>query len=640
MHTRLGLHWILLTLPLIVASSAHAQPATTRPASQPASQPASKPATGPAIQGMVLNESGGGIAKATVRVELLDAETDDPPLVEATSNETGDISIQLPRPVAGSVRVRVHMDGFNDFVQEYKVSDPDDLPFIDATLTGTAVLSGKVTAAATGKPIAKVAVRCETGLKSLDTETDAEGEFSFTNVTRGNVAVSFTADGFAIERRTVGIMTNQAKTEIQLRPERPVEITIEDNLGKPAANVAIEALIEPAGDFIEAKSDANGQAKLKGVHPEAAAIQFRLNGDRYVRNREFVKSITMPDPTTQPEEPLPVTRRLTVRIAARMNGKVVNAAGEPVGGVRVFVGKQLRPDMPTTWTDDEGTFELTRLEPGFSVVSFQHLDYATTIQECRLPPDQTTTVDAKVLAGKPLAGTIVDAKGKPVGGVFVSADSWKGYETLGLRLLTGDDGRFGFDNAPDGEIEFSFVKPGFGPPATQNITAGKTDYRIILKEEEAPAAEDSDSDAKIKTGEAIPDLTVTDTDGKQYKLADLRGKYVFLDCWASWCGPCVAEIPNVKALRDATKDRTDFLLLGISLDRDRDAFKAAIKKHGIDWPQVFGPKSGGTEVFEALNGVGIPYTCLIGPDGKIIAQNLRGPEMVDEVKKHLPKKKE
>jgi len=589
---------------------------------------------------MVLNESGGGIAKAAIRIESLDAGLDEPPLVETVSNETGDISAQLPRPITGSIRARVHMDGFNDFVDEYEISDPEDLPFVDATLTGTAVISGKVTAAATGKPIDKAAVRCETGLKTLNVQTDTDGEFSFTNVTRGNVAMTFSADGFAIERRTVGIMTNQAKTEIQLRPERPVELIIEDNLGKPAAGVAVEALIEPSSDFIEATSDANGQTRLKGVHPEATAIQFRLNGGRYVRNREFVKFITMPDPSTQPEEPLPVTRRLTVRIAAKMNGKVVNAAGEPVGGVRVFVGKQLRPDMPTTWTDDEGKYELTRLEPGFSVVSFQHADYATTIQECRLPPDQTTAVDAKILAGKPLGGTIVDEKGKPVGGVFVSGDSWKGYETLGLRLLTGDDGRFGFDNAPEGEIEFSFVKPGFGPSVTQNLTAGKTDYRVVIKEAEAPAAEDSDSEAKIKTGDAVPDLTVTDADGKQYKLADLRGKYVFLDCWASWCGPCVAEIPNVKALREATKDRTDFLLLGISLDRDRDAFKAALKKHGMDWPQVFGPKSGGTEVFEALNGVGIPYTCLIGPDGKIIAQNLRGPEMADEVTKHLPKKKE
>ncbi|MBP7934174.1 MAG: carboxypeptidase regulatory-like domain-containing protein [Phycisphaerae bacterium] len=606
---------------------------------QPTTGPASQPATGPVIQGMVLNESGGGIARATVRIESLDAAADDPPLVEVVSNSTGDISAQLPRPLQGSVRVRVHMDGFNDFVDEYDVSDPENPPFIDATLTGTAVLTGRVSAAATGKPLAGVAVRCETGLRSLNAQTDTDGEFSFTNVTRGNATLTFTAEGFGIERRIVGIMTNHAKTDIQLRPERAVEVNVEDNLGKPAAAVAIEALIEPSSDYIEATTDANGRARLKGVHLEATAIQFRLNGDRYVRNREFVKSITMPDPTTQPEEPLLVTRRLTVRIAARMTGKVVNAAGEPVSGTRVFVGKQLRPDMPTTWTDDEGKYELARLEPGFSIVSFQHLDYATSIRECRLPPDQVTTLDAKLLPGKPLGGTIVDNKGRPVGAVFVSADSWKGYETLGLRLLTGDDGRFGFDNAPDGEIEFSFVKPGFGPPVTQTLAAGKSDYRIVLKEE-AVAADNSGAEAKIQTGDAMPDLAVTDTDGMQYKLADLRGKYVFLDCWASWCGPCVAEIPNLKALREATRDRTDFLLLGISLDRDRDAFKAAIKKHGMDWPQVFGPKSGGTEVFEALNGVGIPYTCLIGPDGKILAQNIRGPDTVDEVKKHLPKKRE
>lgn len=611
-----------------------AQPADTRSTSSPASQPA----VGPVIQGMVLNESGGGIAKATIRIESLDAAAEDPPLVEVTSNTTGDISAQLPRPIQGSVRVRIHMEGFTDFVDEYDVSDPENPPFIDATLTGTATLTGRVTAAATGRPLAGAAVRCETGLRSLSAQTDSQGRYTFTHVTRGNAAMIVTAEGFAIERRLVGIMTNHAKADIQLRPEWPVQVMVEDNLGKPAANVAVEALVEPNSDYIEATTDIDGRAKLRGVHPEATTIQFRLNGDRYVRNREFVKSITLPDSATRPEEPPPVTRRLTVRIAARMTGKVVNPAGEPLSGVRVFVGRQLRPDMPVTWTDDEGKYEVACLEPGFGIVSFQHPDYATTIQECRLAPDQVTAADAKLTAGRPLAGTVLDKEGNPVSAVFVSADSWKGYETLGLRLLTGDDGRFAFDNAPEGEIEFSFVKPGFGPPVTQILTAGRNDYRIVLKENEASPAGDLEPDAKLRIGDAVPDLIVIDTDGARYKLADLRGKYVFLDCWASWCGPCVAEIPNIKALRAATKDRSDFLLLGISLDRDRDALKAAVKKHGIDWPQVFGPKSGGTEVFEVLNGVGIPYTCLIGPDGKILAQNLRGPEMVEEVNRHLPKR--
>jgi len=89
-------------------------------------------------------------------------------------------------------------------------------------------------------------------------------------------------------------------------------------------------------------------------------------------------------------------------------------------------------------------------------------------------------------------------------------------------------------------------------------------------------------------------------------------------------------------LHEATKNRPDFVLIGISLDTDAKALKRACDEHGITWPQVVGPKSGAAEAFEELDGVGIPYTCLIGPDGKLEAQHLRGPGMVEEVRKALP----
>jgi thiol-disulfide isomerase/thioredoxin len=138
----------------------------------------------------------------------------------------------------------------------------------------------------------------------------------------------------------------------------------------------------------------------------------------------------------------------------------------------------------------------------------------------------------------------------------------------------------------------------------------------------------------------VPDLTLTATDGTQFKLSNLRGKYVFLDCWASWCGPCVGEIPNVKALREATKNRPDFVMIGVSLDTNKSAFSAALARYSMDWPQAFGPKSGAQEAFDVLDGFGIPYTCLIGPDGKLLAQHLRGPGLDKQVQKYFAEGKE
>ena len=76
-------------------------------------------------------------------------------------------------------------------------------------------------------------------------------------------------------------------------------------------------------------------------------------------------------------------------------------------------------------------------------------------------------------------------------------------------------------------------------------------------------------------------------------------------------------------------------MIGVSLDRDRAAFDKAIKDNQMEWLQVTGPNSGAQNVFGTLDGFGIPYTCLIGPEGKMLAQHLRGEGLTDEVKKHL-----
>ncbi len=297
--------------------------------------------------------------------------------------------------------------------------------------------------------------------------------------------------------------------------------------------------------------------------------------------------------------------------------------------------------MPMTWTEEDGTYQLTGIEPGFNVISFQHGDYAPGIKEVRVVAGPPTALDAELAAGLPIEGVVVDAEGQPLDQVRVSADSWKGFSTLGLRTVTGSDGKFLIPNAPPGEITFSFIRPGYGMVADEVLTAGKRDYRITIEEmKQEEAAQGGGRPQKIKVGDSVPDLTLTATDGTKYKLAELRGKYVFLDCWASWCGPCIGEVPNVKALREATKNRPNFLLIGISLDTDRSALNAAVSKHGLDWPQIFGPKSGAQEAFDALDGFGIPYTCLIGPDGKLLAQHLRGPDLTKEVQKYLAEPKE
>jgi thiol-disulfide isomerase/thioredoxin len=141
----------------------------------------------------------------------------------------------------------------------------------------------------------------------------------------------------------------------------------------------------------------------------------------------------------------------------------------------------------------------------------------------------------------------------------------------------------------------------------------------------------------LKVGDAAPDFRVKTLDGKPLKLSDFRGKYVLLDFWATWCGPCVAEMPNLKKVYEAFGQDKRFVMISLSDDSDREAVKKFIKSRDIRWTQVFLGKL--SKTIEADYGVyGIPSIFLVGPDGKIAAYNLRGDEVKRAVSAALAKK--
>lgn len=162
------------------------------------------------------------------------------------------------------------------------------------------------------------------------------------------------------------------------------------------------------------------------------------------------------------------------------------------------------------------------------------------------------------------------------------------------------------------------VKPAYDliHPSILNTNQGKQlrDRLAVLKRSEL--------------GTQMLDFTQNNEEGKAVHFADFKGHYVLIDFWASWCGPCRAENPNVLKAYNKYKD-SNFTVIGISLDDNAEKWKKAIKDDGMPWTQVSSLNGFKDEVSDYYGIRGIPSTLLVDPSGKIIAKDLRG-EMLQQ----------
>jgi thiol-disulfide isomerase/thioredoxin len=164
--------------------------------------------------------------------------------------------------------------------------------------------------------------------------------------------------------------------------------------------------------------------------------------------------------------------------------------------------------------------------------------------------------------------------------------------------------------------------------ATGDYVKQETMYNMLTKPvQESPIgkyiADQIKANASAGYGKPLDDFSQADTSGKMVSLSSFKGKYVLVDFWASWCGPCRAENPNVVRTFEQYKNK-NFTVLGISLDRDKAKWLEAITADNLAWTQLSDLKFWSNEVAQKFGIQSIPQNFLLDPQGNLIGKNLRG----------------
>ena len=171
-------------------------------------------------------------------------------------------------------------------------------------------------------------------------------------------------------------------------------------------------------------------------------------------------------------------------------------------------------------------------------------------------------------------------------------------------------------------------------PTSEPLVKMKKDYDMQKAMAQQQAQQQQSASASSWVGQQAPELSLPDANGKTILLSSFKGKYVLVDFWASWCGPCRGENPNVVKAYNEFKDK-NFAILGVSLDKDKDAWQQAIKEDKLAWQQVSDLKYWNSKAVGIYKFEGIPFNVLIDPQGKIIGQELRGSELENKLKEVL-----
>ncbi len=358
----------------------------------------------------------------------------------------------------------------------------------------------------------------------------------------------------------------------------------------------------------------SGKIKNLAYSPEWVFLQYRSNGEWktdsvLTRNGKYSFSGKIEEP---------VSSRIRVKYRADDTGsRPAIVSGRDIAVVFLQPGK-----IKVTSVDSFSNIHVTG--------SAAHSEYKKLVAagkpfEARLEPlyakytEYRKAKDNEGMEKTEKEIDLVDAEKKEkVYGAYVKANPASVLAVYALQQYAGWD------------IDPDKVEPLFNSLSEQNKIYPSA---ILLKEDISIAR-------KTGIGRIAMDFTQNDTLGNPVTLSSLRGKYLLIDFWASWCGPCRAENPNLVKVFNKFKDR-NFHILGVSLDRPchKDKWMKAIHDDQLAWTQVSDLKFWDNEVAKQYGIKAIPQNLLLDPEGKIIAKNLKGEELDSKLGEIIGEKK-